>query len=134
MIRTIVIGAAGRMGQLLVRQVLASPDLELAGATEIPGSPALGKDAGMLAGLAPCGVSVTEALEPLLDQADAVIDFSSPAGTMAAAPLVTGRGLTMVIGTTGLDAADRAELARIADAGARLVVAPNMSVGVNLLF
>ena len=134
MIRTVVIGAAGRMGRLLVSYVLTDPELKLAGATEIPGSHFLGQDAGTLAGQGACGVRVTDALAPLLDAADAIIDFSTPGSTMAAAQLAAARACSMVIGTTGLTDADKAVLAQLAGNGARILAAPNMSVGVNLLF
>ncbi len=134
MIRTLIIGAAGRMGRLLVTQDLADAELKLAGALEAAGCPFVGQDAGTVAGVGPCGVRIGDRLVPLLEHADAVIDFTAPESTMAAAPMAAAKGCSLVIGTTGLSTAQRQVLADLAEAGARLVVAPNMSVGVNLLF
>lgn len=134
MIRTVVIGAAGRMGRMLVDQIVNDPDLELSGATEFPGNPLVGQDAGIIAGIGACGIILTDSLEKAIEGADAVIDFSVPTATLAAAPVVIGQGCALVVGTTGLDATGKEELKNLAEAGGRIVFAPNMSVGVNLLF
>lgn len=133
MIRTVVIGAAGKMGRMLVCGILKDPGLKLVGAVEVPGCPALGQDAGVLAGLLPCGISLSQDLAAVAAQADAVIDFSAPAAAVAHARLGVAAGCVVVLGTTGLQDPDRQELQKLAATG-RLVVAPNMSVGVNLLF
>lgn len=132
MIRVVIVGAAGRMGRRLIANILDSSDLQLAGAIEWEKSPELGHDAGLQAGCREAGVKITTALEPLLDQADAVIDFSTgdPVGN---ARLAVKHNCAMVIGTTALDAAAKAELRQLGETG-RLVFASNMSVGVNLLF
>ena len=109
MIRIIVTGAAGRMGRRLVANIAEAEDLKLAGATERPGSEFLGLDAGAVAGVAPQGVRITDDLAGLVDQADAVIDFSTGA-VIANARLAASRGLSIVIGTTALTAEDKAEL------------------------
>ena len=133
MIRIIITGAAGRMGRRLVANIAESGDLQLAGATERPGSEFLGMDAGSVAGVQPLGVRITENLAPLFDQADAIIDFST--GTVVEnAKLAAAKGLAIVIGTTALTAEDKAELKKLADNGARIVQTTNFSVGVNLLF
>ena len=134
MIRTTIIGAAGRMGRLLVAKVLADPELELAAALEVRGAPAVGRDAGDVAGAGACGIRITDDLTAALADTDAVIDFSTPESTMTVAPAACAQGCAAVIGTTGLSNDDRDALASLAEAGARLMVAPNMSVGVNLLF
>lgn len=133
MIRVTVLGAAGRMGRMLVQHVAAAADMHLAGATEVPGSPFLGQDAGTVAGLAPLGVPIVDSLAQALDT-DAVIDFTVPANTIAAAPKAVAAGAAVVIGTTGMSDANKAEIRKLAGEGARIVLAPNMSVGVNLLF
>lgn len=133
MIRIIVTGAAGRMGRRLVANIAESGDLKLAGATERPGSEFLGLDAGTVAGVAPQGVRITDDFAGLVGQADAVIDFSTGA-VIANARLAASKGLSIVIGTTALTADDKAELKKLADAGAKIVFASNYSVGVNLLF
>lgn len=134
MIRTALVGAAGRMGKILVPMVAAHPDLSLSGAVEYPGSPVLGQDAGGLAGMATLGVTVVDDIKKVLDVSDAVIDFSTPESTMAAIPAIAAAGASAVIGTTGLTEEDKTRLRDIAAGGARLMVAPNMSVGVNVLF
>ena len=134
MIRTVVIGAAGRMGRLLVAQVHRDPDLTLVGAAEYSESPELGKDAGLVAGIAPIGVNITADVPALVDNADAVIDFSLPEGTMAAVGPAMQNGCCMVIGTTGLNDEQKEKIRDLADKGGRILMAPNMSVGVNLLF
>ena len=135
MIRVMIVGAAGRMGRMLVRHVTEDPDLVCAGATEVPSSPFIGTDAGVTAGVGAIGVPIRPSIEEALQGgADAVIDFSTPEATMAAAPKVAAAGASLVIGTTGLTDADRRGLADLAANGRRIVLAPNMSVGINLLF
>lgn len=133
MIRIIIIGAAGRMGRRLVANILESQDLALSGAVEAAGTPFLGNDAGQLAGCKECGVKITDSLAPLLKNADAIIDFST-GSVVANAAAATEAGCAVVIGTTALSDADKAALKALADKGGKVVLAPNMSVGVNLLF
>ena len=133
MIRIIITGAAGRMGRHLVANIAASDDLKLTGATEYSGSEFLGIDAGSVAGVKPLGVKITPELAPLLDNADAVIDFST-GDVIGNARMAAAKGLAIVIGTTALTADDKAELHRLADNGARIIQTTNFSVGVNLLF
>jgi 4-hydroxy-tetrahydrodipicolinate reductase len=134
MIRTLIIGAAGRMGRMLVAGVLRDPNLALAAAIEIPACPFVGQDAGTVAGLSACGVRITGDLAAAVRTADVVIDFSAAETALANARLAAAAGCAVVLGTTGLKAEDRAALADLAKGGARIVFAPNMSVGVNLLF
>ncbi len=131
MIHVAIAGAAGRMGRTLVRLVIEADDLELAGAVEAPGHAALGTDAAVLAGAgSKAGVPLTEALP---DGADVVVDFSLPEGTTVTAAACADRGMPIVVGTTGLDEDQKARLASAAERTA-VLVAPNMSVGVNVLF
>ena len=110
-----IVGAAGRMGAMLVQQVRAQPgDCRLIGATERAGSPAIGKDAGLLAGGEAMGVNVTDDAVALFAAADAVIDFTAPAATVAHAALAAQGKCIHVIGTTGLEAAHDAEIAKAA--------------------
>lgn len=120
------------MGQALVREVLATAGAELAGGTERPGSPALGRDIGQVAGLDPLGLEVLADAAALFAASDAVIDFTSPAASVAHAALAAASGTALVVGTTGLKDADTAAL-RVASAKAAIVHAPNMSLGVNVL-
>jgi 4-hydroxy-tetrahydrodipicolinate reductase len=128
----VVAGAAGRMGQTLLRAIHATEGMKIHAALEREGSPALGRDAGEVAGLGPIGVPVTsDPLEAFL-HADAVIDFTSPASTVEFAGLAAQARIVHVIGTTGCSPDD---VARIKAAGrhARVVMSGNMSLGVNLL-
>ena len=101
--RLIVAGAGGRMGRTLIHAIAAMDGATLAGAVEAAGSAVIGRDAGELAGLGKNGVSVTTEVEPLLAQADGLLDFTVPAATIALAELTARRGLVHVIGTTGLE-------------------------------
>ncbi|MQP65666.1 4-hydroxy-tetrahydrodipicolinate reductase [Niveispirillum sp. SYP-B3756] len=127
-----IVGGAGRMGQMLIREVLGSKGAILAGATERPGNPALGRDLGTLVGLDEAGVVLTDDAAALFAAADAVIDFTAPAATLAHADLAVAHGTALIVGTTGLSAEDHARLAQAA-AKAPLVVSANFSLGVTLL-
>ena len=127
-----VVGAAGRMGRMLVRQAGESPDCAVAGATERPGSEAIGQDAGILAGIGEIGVAVGEDAAAMIAGVDAVIDFTAPEATVAHAELAAQAGASMVVGTTGL-ADSHMEALRRAARHVPVVVAPNMSAGVTLL-
>jgi len=131
-LKVVVIGAAGRMGRAIVAAVAAEPGLELAGATEVPGHPELGKDAGLLAGTGELGVTITDELSPLLKDKPVVIDFTIPASTVTTVKACAEAGAPMVIGTTGLTDDDKAVVAKLAEK-APVVMAPNMSIGVNAL-
>lgn len=132
-LRIAIAGAAGRMGRTLIAACAEQPGLVLAAAFEHAGSSALGLDAGVLAGLPANGVAVA-ADDPLgAVPFDVLIDFTGPAATLAHAAACAASGRAMVIGTTGLDTAQKAELAAAA-AHTPIVFAPNMSVGVNLCF
>jgi 4-hydroxy-tetrahydrodipicolinate reductase len=130
-IRIAVAGAGGRMGRTLIHAVAAEQDLTLSVASERPGSSLLGADAGELAGIGCIGVKVRSGLAPVLDGFDVLIDFTSPTATMGHLELCRRGGNAMVIGTTGLDADQRAAI-RAGGERIGIVFAPNMSVGVNL--
>ena len=130
-IRCAVAGAGGRMGRTLVQAVTETEGLVLGAATERPGSSLIGADAGELAGVGRLGVSVVSDLATVSGDFDLLIDFTSPAATMAHLALCRAAGKGMVIGTTGLDADQRAAIAA-AGTEIGIVFAPNMSVGVNL--
>jgi 4-hydroxy-tetrahydrodipicolinate reductase len=133
MVKIAIVGAAGRMGRVLVRQVLATPGATLFGASDRPESPALGSDAAVLAGLdQPSGIVVTDDPVPLFAYADAVIDFTSPAATVEHAALAAQGKTAHIIGTTGLSADDEAALHRAAR-HTPIVYAANYSVGVTIL-
>ena len=130
--RLVVTGAAGRMGRTLVRAISETPGVMLAGALERSGAPALGQDAGVLAGLPPLGVAVTDDPLTLLMHAEGIVDFSAPAATVELAALAAQARIAHVIGTTGLSAADGDKLSAAARHAA-IVRSGNMSLGVNLL-
>ncbi len=127
-----VAASAGRMGRAILAAVLAAPDCRLAGASQYPGHAAVGQDAGVLAGTAPAGVAVADDPAAMMAAADAVIDFSTPAATMAHLDAALAAETPLVVGTTGLDVAQRR---RLTDAGRAIPVllAPNMSTGAPLL-
>jgi len=130
--RIAIAGASGRMGRTLIDAVLAAPDCRLAAALDMPGSPALGQDAGAYAGQH-TGVAIRSDLYAALQHARYFIDFTRPEGTMAHLAACEAAGVAMVIGTTGFD---ESQLARIRAASQRIaiVMAPNMSIGVNVVF
>lgn len=133
MIKTAVVGAAGRMGRRLVANICASDDLQLAGALEIASCPLIGQDAGVVAGVGETGIMISADAEKVYADCDAVINFST-AGVVENTRIAVKNNCSVVIGTTALSDVDKAELKAMADNGARIVFAPNMSVGVNLLF
>ena len=118
------------MGRMLIEGVRNTPDLELAGALDVPGSEALGTDAGAFLGFA-SGVPIVSDLRNGLKDAQVLIDFTRPEGTLAHLAVCRELGVQAVIGTTGFTDAQKAEIAKIAEDIA-IVMAPNMSVGVNV--
>ena len=132
-IRIAITGAAGRMGKTLIQAIQEAPDLCLGAAFEHPDNPAVGTDAGEFCGVGKLDVAISADPGRELDAFDAVIDFTVPAATLALADICRGAGKAMVVGTTGFD--DQ-QLAQLQDAASQipLFMAPNMSVGVNLTF
>ena len=128
----VVNAASGRMGRMVSEIVSQSPDAELVGALERAGHPWIGQDLGLAMGRAALGVTVSDEPARVLQGADAVIDFSVPAASVALAPIAASLGVAHVIGTTGFSDAELAALARVAETGV-IVQAGNMSLGVNLL-
>ena len=125
-----VAGASGRMGRMLIEAIRASDDCVLAGALDIPSSPALGNDAAAHLGFA-SGVPIVSDLKTGLSPAQVLIDFTRPDGTLAHLKVCRELGVNMVIGTTGFSEAQKAEIAAAAKDIA-IMLAPNMSVGVNV--
>lgn len=127
-----IVGAGGRMGRMLIEAVLKGEGVVLGAAFDVPGSPAIGKNAGELVGL-PADVLITDNVAAGLKQIDVLIDFTRPQGTLVHLELCRQAGVGMVIGTTGFEADGKAAIA----AAARdipVVFAPNMAVGVNVVF
>jgi 4-hydroxy-tetrahydrodipicolinate reductase len=121
------------MGRALIEAVVADPAATLIGAVECPGSPAAGSDAGGLAGIGHLGVAVVDDLAALDVDFDVLVEFTTPEATLGHLVRCRQLGRRMVIGTTGLSAPQRAEVEAAAE-GIGIVMAPNMSVGVNLCF
>lgn len=129
--RIAIAGSSGRMGRMLIEAVLAADDCRLAAALDRPGSPALGQDAGAFLGQT-TGVAIDADVAASLAQAQYLIDFTRPEGTLAHLKICRERGVKAVIGTTGFTDAQKAEIAEIARDIA-IMMAPNMSVGVNVV-
>jgi len=125
-----VAGATGRMGHMLIEAIRDSADCRLAGALDIASSPAIGNDAAAFLGHA-SGVPVTADIAAGLQHAQVLIDFTRPEGTLAHLKACRERGVKAVIGTTGFSDAQKQEIADAARDIA-IVMAPNMSVGVNV--
>ncbi len=125
-----VCGASGRMGQMLIEAIRASDDCALAGALDLAGSASIGSDAAAFLG-ASSGVLITSDLQQGLKDARVLIDFTRPEGTLAHLRQCRALGVNAVIGTTGFSEEQKAEIAEAAKDIA-IVMAPNMSVGVNV--
>ena len=131
MLRIALVGVSGRMGLSLIKAVAAAEHAELTVAVSRPDSLAIGKDAGELAGISPLGVTVSDNLAAKVDQFDVLIDFTRPDASMEYIEICRQVGKQIVIGTTGYSETQKAAIAEAAKDVA-LVIAPNMSVGVNL--
>lgn len=130
--RIAVAGVSGRMGRMLVREIAGTGDAVLSGAFEASGHADIGKDAGALAGMANAGVTIAADAAAVIAGADALLDFTAPAATVAHAELAAQARIVHVIGTTGLDK-DQASALHRAAKHTPIVWGDNMSVGVNLL-
>lgn len=131
MLRIAVAGIAGRMGKIIVEAITRTPGVKLGAASVRHNSPSLGEEVGGLCGLPSQGVYAVDDLSEVLEDFDVLIDFTSPAATMAHLEFCVPAGKKLVIGTTGFSDAQKKA---IADASKKtaIVFAPNMSVGVNL--
>lgn len=129
-LRIAVAGASGRMGRMLIEAIRESDDCVLAGALDVPASPGIGLDATAFLGHA-SGVPITADLEAGLMGVDVLIDFTRPEGTLAHLAVCATRGVRAVVGTTGFTDEQKAQVHAYAQSVA-IVMAPNMSVGVNV--
>ncbi len=125
-----IAGASGRMGQMLVQAVLADDGLQLSGALDVAGSAQLGQDAAALLGRS-SGTVIVSDIGQGLQGGQVLIDFTRPEGTMAHLALCRELGVNLVIGTTGFSEAQKQQITEAASDIA-IVMAPNMSVGVNV--
>lgn len=128
--RIAIAGASGRMGRMLIEELRGAPDCELTGALDVPASPNIGSDATAFLGYV-SGVSITSDLVSGLKGANTLIDFTRPEGTLNHIRVCRDFGVNAVIGTTGFSDDQKAEIAEAARDIA-IVMAPNMSVGVNV--
>ena len=131
MICIAVVGASGRMGVVLCKATVLADKAALVIAVSRPGSDAIGKDVGELIGIGALDIKVVDDLAPVIDQFDVLIDFTRPDASMAFIELCRQASKKIVIGTTGYSDAQKAVIAEAAKDVA-IVLAPNMSVGVNL--
>ena len=127
-----IVGANGRMGRMLIESTLKDGRATLVAAIDQPGTAVIGKDAGELVGM-PCGVMVSDDLEAGIAKANCLIDFTRPEGTLAHLEICRRHRVAIVIGTTGFNDAGK-EAIRDAASEIPVVFAPNMSVGVNVVF
>jgi 4-hydroxy-tetrahydrodipicolinate reductase len=127
-----VVGCAGRMGRMLIATIAGTPGCAVAGGSERPGNSEIGRDLGMMIGIEPLGVTVTDDPDKLFAAADAVLDFTAPSASVVHAGFAARHKKVHVVGTTGLESDQIAALER-AGRDTAIVFAPNMSLGVNLL-
>jgi len=128
----IVAGAVGRMGAKIINIISQTDGARLAGAFEHPESPSIGQDAGIAAGLGSIGIKIADSIDKVINQGDVIIDFTSPKATLENIKAVSSKGLSIVIGTTGMTGDLLEEVEKTAR-GIRCVISPNMSVGVNVM-
>ena len=130
--KLIIAGAAGRMGKSLIEATLNAPDMSLGAALEMPGNPALGRDAGEGLG-SNTNIKVTSDVHAAIGAGDCLIDFTRPEGTLAHLAQCVALGKAAVIGTTGFSLDQKALIGEAAEE-IPIVFAPNMAVGVNVTF
>lgn len=132
-IKLVVNGACGKMGRQIITCALKDSSFELVGALDRAQSPEIGQDAGILSGLGSSGVKITDKIPGILENADVVIDFSSPESSVNLLHFAAEKNIPLVVGTTGFTKEQDAAFQKLSKK-IRCVKAPNMSVGVNLLF
>ncbi len=132
MIRVVITGACGRMGRLIIQGVTQQVDMKLVGAVQYPSHPQVGNDAGAVAGIGDIGITITGKLDDLLESTDVVIEFSKPAATLQYLRQIVNKDKSIVLGTTGFSPDELAEVHELASK-IRCVMAPNMSLGVNVM-
>ena len=136
MVRVVVSGCAGKMGSriaALAQPSINKPPVDLVGAVEAKGHPAVGKDLGEVLGEKPTGLKITDDLASALKKGDVLVEFTMPEATIDHLRIALSLKKAMVIGTTGFPDADR-QLITEASKAIPIVFSPNMSVGVNVLF
>ena len=129
----IVAGAAGRMGGRIIHMIHNSQDVSLTAAFEHTDHPSVNQDAGQIVGLGEMGIKIAGSLKDVVDRGDVLIDFTMPQATLENMRVAAANGLSMVIGTTGITGDAQEEIKDLAKK-IRCVMAPNRSVGVNVMF
>lgn len=132
MIKAGVVGLGGRMGSLIARSLLESPDFVLAGALEDSAHPLIGRDACEILGGSPRGVVVASSMEDAFSQCECIIDFTFPEVTLDVCSFAAAAGKAMVIGSTGFTEEQKKRIEALSRA-VPIVLSPNMSIGVNIL-
>lgn len=132
MVKIVVAGAMGRMGSRITALSREYEDITLTGVFEKKGHKDIGKDIGHLLGIGDMGIVLEDGLDKIIDRADVIIDFTHTSSTIEHLRLASSKGKAMVIGTTGFGKEELEEI-RILAENIPCVMAPNMSVGVNLL-
>ncbi len=133
MVKIAVAGAAGRMGGRIIHMIVQNPETELSGAFEHPDHESVGQDAGSVAGVGDLGVTIHGSMDEAVAQADVLIDFTLPESTLSNALRASEKGISLVIGTTGINEEGINKVRSYAEK-VPCVMAPNMSVGVNVMF
>lgn len=133
MTKILVIGIAGRMGKTIAECIEGTEGVQLGGGTEFAGSSFIGQDIGEVAGLGKKGISIVNDPSIAIETCDVAIDFTTPDSSMLTLNAALKRGKPLVVGTTGFSTEQKKEIAEIGKKS-RLVIAPNMSIGVNVLF
>jgi len=133
MVKVIVTGAGGRMGGRIISLIAPMNDVKVTGAVDLAGHPIIGSDIGLALGLGKTGVLVCDKLADCLDQADVVIDFTSHEASLHNLKTVAEKKRAIVIGSTGFTSEEMKKVRELAE-NTRCVLAPNMSVGVNVMF
>ena len=132
MANLIVAGAAGRMGRMLIALIAADPAHKLAGAIEARGTPSVGRDAGEAAGAGNLGIAITDDYAAIARPDTVTVDFTTAAASLEHLEIAADKGAAIVIGSTGFTPAMEARARQLA-ARTRTIIAPNMSIGVNVL-
>ncbi len=132
-IRVIMAGAGGKMGTIIIKLIAAQKDMILSGALESAKFPGLGKDIGDFAGTGKLGVKIVSDLSQIAAEGDVIVDFTSPASTLANLAAAVKFKKAVIIGTTGFEEQEKKQIAA-AGRSIPVVFAPSMSAGVNLLF
>lgn len=133
MTKVVVTGAAGKMGNRIISLISGMTDIEIVGAIEVPGHPIIGCDIGQVSGTGKTKTLVYDNLADCIDLADVAIDFTNHEASLNNLRIACERNRAIVIGSTGFTSDEINEVKKLA-ANTRCVLAPNMSVGVNVMF